>query len=131
VRWWGADRHPKTRWTGNDLGTDAKRAQDLLSSAKLSGVDLREFYELEYSLTCWGTHGSGLAGFRSGKPDLIPAQCSLRLQRVHGFALCIGQLVLQELGLFLQVEFDDFVREAQRQLGTIRLDEREAAVPPP
>jgi hypothetical protein len=39
--------------------------------------------------------------------------------------------VLQELGLFLQVEFDDFVREAQRQLGTIRLDEREAAVPPP
>jgi hypothetical protein len=126
-RWWGSDKHPKSRWTGNDLGRDAGRAQELLLSATLLGVDPREFYELEYSLTCWGTHGSGLAGFRSGNLDLIPAQCSLRLQRVHGFALCIGQLVLQELGLFLQVEFDDFVREAQRQLGTIALDNPETA----
>lgn len=127
TRWWGSpDRHP-SRWTGNKLHVDAKRAQELLVAAKLLGMDLHQFYELEYPLICWGTHGSGLAGFRSPDPDLIAAECSLRLQRVHGLALCILQIILQELGLFVQKEFADFSQEAQRQLGTITLEETETA----
>jgi hypothetical protein len=121
LRLWGTEKHPGGRWTGRsrDLGADALKAQALLTKAGLTGADVHEFYELEYSPSCWGTHGSGLAGFRSSDVNAIPAQTALRLHQVADFALSVAQLVMEELGLFLQVEFDDFRRAGDHELSSI------------
>jgi hypothetical protein len=60
-------------------------------------------------------------------------QWALRLKRIQEFALAISQLALQEVGIFLQVQFDDFCRDAQERLSTVRLamiklDEHDAAL---
>jgi hypothetical protein len=110
--------HPG-RWTNRDLGSDAQQAQKLIMAANLAGADLEEFYELEYSPTCWGTHGSTLAGFRASDVGVLPAQSAMRLRQVSDFALCVAQLVLEELGLYLQIEFDDFRRAADAEIARL------------
>ena len=120
TRWWNGE-HPRTgRWTGRTLGQDAKRADILLPEAKLA-----EFYELEYSPTCWGAHGSGLPGLRSRSPLLVVATCATQLFNVHRFALLNLREILEELGLFLKVVFDDFERSAERTVASIQLEEHE------
>jgi hypothetical protein len=122
-KWYQQAKHPGgRRWTGNHLAEDAQRADQLLTSAgRRAGDGLHAFHELEHPRLCWAAHGSGLTGLRSSSEDLIPAQCATRLNTAHDFALLIVQLVLEELALFLQVEFDDFRRDAQAEIATIRI----------
>jgi hypothetical protein len=108
AKWWNGTHPP--RWTGKNLETDARRADLLFPEGKLA-----EFYELEYSPSCWGAHGSSMAGMRSNDASLVIATCAVQLVTVQGLALKNISLVLENLGLYLQVQFDDFERElAQR-----------------
>lgn len=65
LRWWSNEngRHPRNRWTGRDLGTDAKEADKLLPEG------FEEFYRLRYPQLCWNVHGSGLAGVANVGPE--------------------------------------------------------------
>ena len=123
-KWYQQPTHPGgRRWTGNHLAEDAKRADKVLAvAARRAGDGLYAFHELEHARLCWAAHGSGLTGLRTSNVDVVPAQCATRLNRVHDFALLIVQLVLEELGLFLQVEFDDFHQMAAAEVSKIRVD---------
>jgi hypothetical protein len=104
------------------LDEDAKRADDLLAKAQLkASVALYEFNELEYMALCWSTHGSTLVGLRTTNIDIVPAQCAMRMHRIHDFAICNVQIVLQELKLFDQKDFDGFVEAAQGQIATVKI----------
>ncbi len=111
-KWWKGS-HPN-RWTDWGLADDAKRADGYFPEARLN-----ELYQLQFAQYCWDTHGSGLAGFRTTNPDLVPAKCSQTLWEVHRFALLIARFVLEDLGLYLEVEFDDFQTAENRKIEAI------------
>jgi hypothetical protein len=108
-RWWNG-RHPD-RWTGRSLETDTQRAD-----ARLPGAKLLAFYELEFAPSCWGTHGSALAAFRSTDLNLVPAATAIVLINVHRFSILIARLIAEELGIFSSAEFDEFERNVRARL---------------
>jgi hypothetical protein len=109
VRWWKKDDHPQ-RWTGfnRTLRRDAERASGLRPA-----FELRQFYELEFSPTCWGTHGSTLAAFRSSSADLVPGLMAAALTYVLRFSTQVARVVLEELDLWRQEDFDDLLVKIQ------------------
>jgi hypothetical protein len=111
-KWWNG-RHP-SRWTGSSLEADAKVANGYFNEARFE-----EFYNLRHSEYCWDIHGSGLAGLRSTKVDLVPAKCSQVLWEIHRLAMLIGRFVLEDLGQYLVVEFDDFQNKVNREVERI------------
>ena len=114
TKWWGKDYHHPGRWTGRQFLHDVELANDLFPEA-----NLYEFYKLEYDGYCWDTHGSGLAGFRSTNTDYVPARCSKVLWEIHAFAFIVARFVLDELGVYLEVEFNDFQKKMYRRVAAI------------
>jgi hypothetical protein len=92
--------HPRNRWTGCDLRTDARAAD------ALGGDHLEDFYVGRYGIMNWSTHGSGFASIRGiGAKDFpilmvnafedaatLGMQCArLSLQYVHAFDMVAEQ----------------------------------------
>jgi len=121
-RFYGKPTHP-ARWTGQHIEKDVVEADKLLADAgrRPASFSFREFYELEYAMLCWATHGSTLLGLRATSTDFVPAQSAMRMNRIHDFALCITQVVLEELKLFDQKDFDQFLARAQQEVAAIKL----------
>jgi hypothetical protein len=109
VRWWKKDEHPQ-RWTGlkRNLRRDAERANGLRPA-----FELHLFYELEFSPTCWGTHGSTLAAFRSSSDDLVPGLTATALTYVLRFSMQVTQLVMEELSMWRQEDYADLLAKIQ------------------
>jgi hypothetical protein len=109
LRWWKKNEHPQ-RWTGlkRNLRRDAERANGLRPA-----FELHQFYELEFSPTCWGTHGSTLAAFRSSSDDLVPGLTATALTYVLRFSTQVTQLVLEELSLWRQEDYAELLAKVQ------------------
>ena len=114
VRWWKKDEHPQ-RWTGlkRNLRRDAERGNTLRPA-----FELRQFYELEFSPPCWGTHGSTLAAFRSSSDDLVPGLTAMALTYVLRFSTQVAQLVLEQLQLWRQEDYADLRAKIQWLVAT-------------
>ena len=82
------------RWTGQDLGTDA-RTVDALGS----GLRFSEFYATGYSYQCWNIHGSTLTGMRDFAPDHLFMGSSLALLNAWVFAAIATIATVRKLGL--------------------------------
>jgi hypothetical protein len=101
----GKGMHPRTRWTGHDLGTDAKNATKLLPTGEFD-----EWSVMRYQQACWNAHGSGLAGVRGVPEAHFPGLSALAYRDCAKFALIGGEIVLREFGLWnaeVRKEFAD------------------------
>ena len=115
ARWPSWDGKHPGRWTGQNLPSDVARANELFPEA-----GLLEFYQLRYSPTCWGAHGSSLAGLRSTAPELVAGTYALQLETVERMALPNLRLILEYLGLYEKTVFDAFECEAEQKINSIR-----------
>ncbi len=113
-RWWNG-KHP-SRWTGSNLEEDADRAEGYFSEVKFS-----DMYTDRHAVYCWDTHGSGFLGMRLNNLESLNMKCARFLWELHWLAVVVGQLVLEELGQYLVVEFDDFRASVNFQVQTAKL----------
>jgi hypothetical protein len=111
-QWWGLDRNQRTRhpdrWTGRSLADDVTRAKPLLTQYG-SSLDIESFYRAEFSKLCWNTHGSGFAGMRDIPEERFPALIAIAYRHVIEFSLLVTRMATEELGVFLLVEYSDFI----------------------
>ncbi|ACL65871.1 hypothetical protein A2cp1_2533 [Anaeromyxobacter dehalogenans 2CP-1] len=106
LRWWPNEngRHPRNRWTGRDLGTDAREADKLLPEG------FEEFYRLRYPQLCWNVHGSGLAAVANVGPDAFAYIGGQAYEEAAQFATVVAKVVALHLGCWNE---EDFKRLAQ------------------
>jgi hypothetical protein len=93
----------RLRWTGTDLGVDARKASQLFPSG-----DFAAFYETRYPEICWNTHGSGLGGVRNIRPEHFAGLSMLAFQECIHFALVTAEVALRQFGLWdegMEAEF--------------------------
>ncbi|MDE2104562.1 MAG: hypothetical protein KGL39_45425 [Patescibacteria group bacterium] len=123
--WWSGE-HP-ARWTGlgRGLEADAKRADELRPE-----LGLLEFYEMNYAMLCWVSHGSGLASLRTGNPEIIPTTCAVRLVMVHNLGVQAAQLVMEELGQYQSTEFDSYQAEVTRLIDGMSIEPSSPSLEP-
>jgi hypothetical protein len=101
LRWWPNEngRHPRNRWTGRDLGTDAREADKLLPEG------FEEFYRLRYPQLCWNVHGSGLAGIANIRAEAIPYIGSSAATEAARFARVVAEVVAKHMGCWNEENF--------------------------
>jgi hypothetical protein len=89
----GKPQHPN-RWTDQDLGTDAARADSLDSSLGLS-----EIYETKYRQMCWYVHGSGSIGIGLNTAS-FPALGGLMFRTCNVLSITHAKMLLRYAGLW-------------------------------
>jgi hypothetical protein len=89
------------RWSGNNLLTDIKEADRLLSQAIKDElrVSLEEFHETEYRRLHWFVHGSGLAGFWNLPATIFHLFCALSFSWSCSLAMICVKIVLTEFNM--------------------------------
>ncbi|ABC82582.1 hypothetical protein [Anaeromyxobacter dehalogenans] len=107
LRWWPNEngRHPRNRWTGRNLGTDAREADKLLPEG------FEEFYRMRYPQLCWNVHGSGLAGVANVGPEAFAYIGGQAYGEAAQFATVVAKVVALHFGRWNE---EDFNRLAQR-----------------
>lgn len=109
-------KKPTGRWTGRDLGTDSRKADELSNNA----WKLEEFYETQYRQICWNVHGSGLVMTRSFDLRTAAFLCAIALGQHLDFGLGMAQLMLTKLGTFSQAQVSDKVRQLKLEVLTVQ-----------
>jgi hypothetical protein len=100
-KWWPptgndagkAAKHPKRRWTGNDLAVDAQRANEVSGSDGILAV-----YERMHAMFCWATHGTGAVGILSTLD--FPGHNMTALNFGAQLGLHVARLSLVHFGLY-------------------------------
>ncbi len=100
-QWWPTEngRHPRNRWTGRDLGQDAKEADRFLQKG------FEEFYRLRYQQICWTVHGSGAAGIANIAPEHFPFVGGRAYGEAARFATVVAGVVARHLGCWDEAAF--------------------------
>ena len=118
LHWERTDR--VSRWTGRNLGEDAREVDRLGQAARLAGglgaSGFVEYYTNRYSLVCWFVHGSGLIGLRGQIGSVLPIVVAHGYHDALRFSVIASKYVLD---LFKQ--YDDISRlrfeELEKRLG--------------
>jgi hypothetical protein len=109
LRWWPNEngRHPRNRWTGRDLGTDARDADKLLPEG------FEEFYRLRNPQLCWNVHGSGLAGVANVGPESFAYIGGRAYGEAARFATVVTKVVAQHLGCWNEEYFRGLAQQVK------------------
>lgn len=97
----GKGLHP-SRWTGNDLLTDAIAADEATPielENTIPSHSFESFYVTSHANACWSLHGSGTLAVRRPAAERIQ-DCVTALSDCAVFAAQIGQLALHSFGLW-------------------------------
>lgn len=127
---WPNRREPEShpmRWTGRNLGQDARRAD----TSGSYGFDA--FYDLRYAEWCWGTHGSGLAGIRPISAEAFPAISAFALHESARLALVAATLALNYFDLWdgiVAVRFEKLEEEISKNRA-LAFATQKGRLPPP
>jgi hypothetical protein len=121
-QWWPNlnGKHP-LRWTGRDLGADAKTADELQAEG------FQEFYRLRYPQICWTVHGSGLAGIANISPRDFPFIGGRAYREAARFARVIAEVVSRHFGCWDEGAFKALADELSLAAGTVYLTEKAKA----
>jgi hypothetical protein len=121
-----AESHPM-RWTGRNLGDDARRA------AAFGSYGFDAFYDLRYAEWCWGTHGSGLAGIRPIPAESFPGLAAFALHESARLALVAATLALNYFGLWdsiVAIRFEQLEKEISKHRALAYATQK-GRLPPP
>ena len=101
--------HPRTTWTGKDLGQNCKAADAVYPSALedfRGEITFESRYETEYRQLCWSTHGSTGIGVRGLEADTFHVLSAQAYHHAHAVGFASIALGLHAWGFDPSDEFD-------------------------